>query len=274
MKESTHKFAFCAFTLIELLVVIAIIAILASMLLPALSSARARGQAITCVSNQKQLMVALFMYSDDNKDYFPPNYIGQYMPIYDISRSGSKNPMLPYFGGTAKVPYFNDFKPVGTGYWIIKYFLCPVRRQRSEDSSGGLQIPGRHHPYSLNAYVTKNCYSDYPPVVAPRSAIVKPSTLPLLGEAGFRDRMCHKWGQDQGVGSTYGTEVAFPHGTPGNVTCYPASGAITNIGMADGHVESIKYGPGGSTFQTLRHPADIKNNKTYWVDGAAIPSNR
>ena len=87
-----------AFTLIELLVVIAIITILAALLLPALHRAKAKAVQTQCISNQRQVGLALQMFLDDHNDQLPPGDTNSLflteLPIY--AESGEFNRHLGY----------------------------------------------------------------------------------------------------------------------------------------------------------------------------------
>lgn len=63
-----------AFTLIELLVVIAIIAILAAILFPVFAKARDKGKQAACLSNLKQIGMAVMMYAEDYDETYPYLY--------------------------------------------------------------------------------------------------------------------------------------------------------------------------------------------------------
>lgn len=66
-----YRPASSGFTLVELLVVIAIICILASILYPVFAKARGKGRQASCISNLKQIGVALHLYADDHDEMFP-----------------------------------------------------------------------------------------------------------------------------------------------------------------------------------------------------------
>src|SRR5689334_15032767 len=83
------------FTLVELLVVIGIIAVLVSVLLPVLSKARAAAGTAVCLSNQRQIMTAIYLYSNQYKGGIP-------QPIKDGNASGSNGVYLSGLIGSGR----------------------------------------------------------------------------------------------------------------------------------------------------------------------------
>ena len=99
-----------SFTLTELLVVISIIATLAALLMPSLSSARSTGRSVQCKNNQRQLGIAMRLYTADNDDVLP------YAWTSTSSCTGSVD--CPYGGTTFAAliyPYVNN----------INVYICP-----------------------------------------------------------------------------------------------------------------------------------------------------
>jgi prepilin-type N-terminal cleavage/methylation domain-containing protein/prepilin-type processing-associated H-X9-DG protein len=103
------------FTLIELLVVIAIIAILAAILFPVFAQAREKARQTSCLSNQKQMGLAVMQYKQDYDETFPQAY------WYNDDASGNAPSYYHHWSGTIQ-PYVKS----------IGIFICP------SDRSGGL----------------------------------------------------------------------------------------------------------------------------------------
>jgi prepilin-type N-terminal cleavage/methylation domain-containing protein/prepilin-type processing-associated H-X9-DG protein len=217
-----------AFTLIELLVVIAIIAILAAMLLPALSRAKSAAVQTKCLSNLKQLNLAMVTYCTDYKDKTPgkdavdyPPGSGNYQAIWWWYKELDKA-----YAGVNRAASSNDF-----------VFACP--KDRGWKGHPPYEIPHHDNPVlDYGSYVYNGCDNnnnknqllgaDLNGITL--TSIRHPSRTWLMSEWTIH------WGYSWHKNLYGEADVAYP-------------GAINNVSFVDGHAKYIKlyFNPGIST---------------------------
>jgi prepilin-type N-terminal cleavage/methylation domain-containing protein/prepilin-type processing-associated H-X9-DG protein len=157
MKRQNAFESNAGFTLIELLVVIAIIAILAAMLLPALSKAKQKAMAISCINNQKQIGVGFALAIEDGSPVFGPGYFPGRVGYGEDGVNFTWFSVVALSIGMKPVQvkngfgeYWGDFLTNGTGV-----FVCPSTNPKFRGTSvmtnsygynyfylGGWQWPG------------------------------------------------------------------------------------------------------------------------------------